>query len=43
MLKVAEKLGFKSPKAKEFIINCEDHHLSWQIVMMRVIHQIVAS
>ena len=34
MLKVADKLSFKSTKAKEFIINCGDHHLSWQIAMI---------
>ena len=34
MLKVSDKLGFKSTKAKEFIINCGDHHLSWQIAMI---------
>ena len=34
MLKVADKLGFKSSKAKEFIKNCGDHHLSWQIAMV---------
>ena len=26
------KLHFKSKKAKEYIINCGDHHLSWQIL-----------
>ena len=31
MFKLADKLGFKSSKAKDFIINCGDHHLSWQI------------
>ena len=25
-------LGFKSKNAKNFIINCGDHHLSWQII-----------
>ena len=34
MPKVADKLGFKSTKAKEFAINCGDHHLSWQIAMI---------
>ena len=34
MLKVADKLSFKSTKAKEFIINCGNHHLSWQIAMI---------
>ena len=34
MLKVADKLGFKSIKTKEFAINCRDHHLSWQIAMI---------
>ena len=34
MLKVSDKLGFKSTKAKEFIINCGDRHLSWQIAMI---------
>ena len=29
---LADKLGFKNKKAKEYIINCGDHHLSWQIV-----------
>ena len=31
MFKLADKLGFKSLKAKDFIVNCADHHLSWQI------------
>ena len=30
MFKLADKLGFKSSKAKDFIINCGNHHL-WQI------------
>ena len=34
MLKVDDKLGCKSTKAKEFVINCGDHHLSWQIAMI---------
>ena len=25
-------LGFKSNNAKDFIINCGDHYLSWQII-----------
>ena len=29
---VADKLGFKSKVAKEFIANCGDHHLTWQIL-----------
>ena len=29
---VADMLGFKSKNAKDFIINCGDHHLSWQII-----------
>ena len=29
---VADKLGFKSKAAKEFIANCGDHHLTWQIL-----------
>ena len=29
---LADRLGFKSKKVKEFIINCGDHHLSWQIL-----------
>ena len=28
---VAGKLGFKSKKAVEFIMNCGNHHISWQI------------
>ena len=28
---LAQKLGFCSKKAKEFIINCGNHHLSWEI------------
>lgn len=28
---LAEKLGFSSKKAREFIIGCGDHHLTWQI------------
>ena len=32
MFKLADNLGFKSLKAKYFIINCGDHHLLWQIV-----------
>ena len=31
MFKLAEKLGFRSLKAKDFVINCGDHHLLWQI------------
>ena len=31
MFKLADKLVFRSLKAKDFIINCGDHHLSWQI------------
>ena len=31
MFKLADKLDFRSSKAKDFIINCEDHHLLWQI------------
>ena len=31
MFKLADKLGFKSSKAKDFIINCGDPHLFWQI------------
>ena len=27
---VADKLGFKSKAAEEFIANCGDHHLTWQ-------------
>ena len=34
MRKVGDKLGFKSFKAKEIIINCGDHHLSWQIAVI---------
>ena len=34
MLKVADKLGFKSTKVKDFVTNCGDHHLSWQIAMI---------
>ena len=33
MLKVADKLGFKSSKAKKKKKNCGDHQLSWQIAM----------
>ena len=29
---VAGMLGFKSKNAKNFIINCGDHHLSWQTI-----------
>ena len=29
---VSHKLGFISKNAKEFISNCGDHHLSWQIL-----------
>ena len=29
MFKLAGKLVFRSLKAKDFIINCGDHHLSW--------------
>ena len=38
MLKVVDKLGFKSIKAKEFVMKCRDHHLSWQIAMMYLKH-----
>ena len=31
MFKLADKLGFNSSKAKDFIINCGDPHLFWQI------------
>ena len=31
MLKLDDKLGFKSSKAEDFIINCGDQHLFWQI------------
>ena len=31
MFKLADKLGFRSSKAKDFAINCGDYHLSWQI------------
>ena len=31
LVELADRLGFKSKKAKEFIIDCGDHHLSWQI------------
>ena len=31
MFKLADKLGFKSSKAKDFIINSGDPHLFWQI------------
>ena len=34
ILKVADKLGFKSTKAKEFIINRGDYHLFWEIAMI---------
>ena len=29
---VADKLGLKSKATKEFIANCGDHHLTWQIL-----------
>ena len=28
----ADMVGFTSKNAKNFIINCGDHHLSWQII-----------
>ncbi|CAC5402461.1 unnamed protein product [Mytilus coruscus] len=28
---LAEKLGFMSKRAKDFIVGCGDHHLTWQI------------
>ena len=31
MFKLSDKLDFTSSKAKDFIIDCGDHHLSWQI------------
>ena len=34
LLEVACKLGFKSTKAKEFVINCRWQHLSWEIAMI---------
>ena len=34
MLKVTDKLSFKSTKAKEFVINFGDYHLCWQIAMI---------
>ena len=34
MLKDADKLGFKSTTAKDFVINCRDHHLFWQTAMI---------
>ena len=27
-------MGFKSARAKAFVINCGDHHLPWQIAMI---------
>ncbi len=30
---IAESLGFRSDKAKNFILKCKDHHLSWQLVL----------
>ena len=26
---VCDKMGFKSEKAKNFVTNCGDHHVSW--------------
>ena len=34
MHKDADKLGSKSTKAKDFVINCRDHHLSWQTALI---------
>ena len=30
--KLACRLGFRSKKAIEYIVNCGNHHLSWQII-----------
>ena len=37
---LADRLGFKSKKGKEFIINCGDHHLSWQI--LTIIYEVLS-
>lgn len=31
---IAQMLGFCSAKAKEFIVSCGNHHLSWQVAMI---------
>ena len=31
IFRLADRLGFRSSKAKDFIINCGDYHLLWQI------------
>ena len=39
--RLAYTLGFRSLKAKEFIFNCGDHHLSWQI--LQIVYEAFAS
>ena len=31
---VAEKMGFKTINAKNFVTNCGDHHISWQVFLV---------
>ena len=40
IFKVADKLGFKSTKAKEFFINRGDYHLFWEIAM--IVYEVIA-
>ena len=41
MGRLAYTLGFRSLKSKEFISNCGDHHISWQI--LRSVYEAFAS
>ena len=34
LYRLAHLLGFRTSKAKEFIFNCGDHHISWQILQI---------
>ena len=33
---VCDKMRFKSENAKNFVTNCEDHHISWQIFQINL-------